>query len=721
MQARCLSVMGVAALAISTAPSRAGAAEAQMNESLQLIEVVVTARKREERLQEVPISANVQLGDALDRAGVVNLERMTNYVPNLTIQPAPGVPSLYIRGIGSGPNNPAFEPSVGLFIDGMYMGRGRQTSADFLDVERIEVLRGPQGALFGKNTSSGAINITTNAPTDSLEMSLAPTYYFDGDEGVETTAIVSGPLSDQLKARLALRHDDREGWLDNTAKNTMDPGRKSLQGRLTLAYDPSDTASFELKLHGFDYENTGDFFSTAPFGGRKSFTRPSTPGVAEFDEGDAFNAGLTGNFALSSGLTLTSITGYSSFEYLRQVDSDFTANPFFVTQFGESFWQISQELRLTSSSDGPFNWVAGLYVHRAESDDILARSFISLGALNGTSDRIMDQQTNSYSAYAQGTYSFNENWRATAGLRGTLEDKSATFDRSVTGTPPASWLSTDLAGEIDETAVDPSIQIQYLLGPSMYYASYAKGSKAGGFVAASTAVPQSGFAYDGETSKSFEIGTKLELLDRRAQLNVALFHTKYEDLQVSAWDPNANATLTRNAADATSKGVELELTARLARALTLRTAVGYLDVEYDDFPGALCLFRPVPPVGTCLENIGGTRIPRAPEWSASGGLDLDTPVGSSLRLIGNFTASYRSGIFLDDNLNPASYQEGFVKLDARLGIGSDTNSWEVALIGQNLTDELTSSYALGTPFATTTESFSIDPSRVIGIQLRINR
>ncbi len=720
MLTRCFGLMSATALAVTTMPIHAQSTSATDDESLQLFEVVVTARKREERLQEVPISANVQLGAALERAGVVNLERMTNYVPNLTIQPSPGVPSLYIRGIGSGPNNPAFEPSVGLFIDGIYMGRGRQTSTDFLDVERIEVLRGPQGALFGKNTSSGAINITTALPTDTLEMSIAPTYYFDGDEGIETTAFVSGPLTDHLSARLSLRYDDRDGWLRNTAKNRMDPSREALQARLTLAYEPSDTASFVLRMHGFDYEYTGDFFSTAPFGGEKSFTRPSTPGVNEFDDGDAFTVGLTGDFELSSGLTLTSITGYSTFSYLRQVDSDFTENPFFLTQFGESFWQLSQELRLTSASDAPFDWVAGLYFHRAESDDILARSIISLGALDGASDRIMDQRTNSYSAYAQGTYNFNENWRLTAGLRATIEEKTAMFERSVTGSPPASWLATDLVGDIDETAIDPSIQLQHLLGPSMFYLSYGKGSKAGGFVAASTAVSQSGFAYDGETSKSVELGTKLELFDRRAQLNVAIFHTKYEDLQVSAWDPNANATLTRNAADATSKGVEVELTARLTRALTLRTAAGYLDAKYDDFPGALCLFREVPPPGTCVENIGGTRIPRAPEWSASGGLDLDVPVGA-LRVIGSLSASYRSGIFLDDNLNPASYQEGFTKVDARIGIGSATNTWEVALIGQNLTDELTSSYALGTPFATSTESFSIDPSRVIGVQLRVSR
>ncbi|RIA37951.1 iron complex outermembrane receptor protein [Hephaestia caeni] len=713
-------MIGWAAPAMAqTSPDAQAAQHEEADSSLQLEEIVVTARKREERLQDVPISANIQTGAALERGGIANLERMTNYVPNLTIQPSPGVPSLYIRGIGSGPNNPAFEPSVGLFIDGLYMGRGRQTSGDFLDVERIEVLRGPQGALFGKNTSSGAINITTGVPTDERELSASMTGYVAGDKGIEATAVASGPLTDKLKARLALRYDNREGWLYNTAKDHHDPKRENIQGRLTLAYDPSDTVSFVLRTHLFDYDIQGDFFSTAPFGAKKTFTRATTPGVDEFDRGHGANIGLTTDIQLGGGYSLTSITGYSKFTYLRAVDSDFAVDPFFTTQFGESFWQLSQELRISSPSDGIFNWVAGVYAHRAESDNILAFSSISLGALDGTSRRSMDQKTDSLSGYVQGTFRLTEQWRVTAGLRGTVEKKDAIFIRDVTGSPPASWLATDLTGKIDETAFDPSVQIQYLTGPSMFYVSYAKGSKAGGFVAASTAVQQSGFAYDGETSQSFEVGAKLELFDRRAQLNIALFRTKYTDLQVSAWDPIANATLTRNAADATSKGIEAELTARLSSPLTFRGAIGYLDAKYDDFPGALCLYRQTAPAANCLENIGGTRIPRAPKWSASGGLDLDQPVGGNLHVTGNFTVSYRSGIFLDDNLNPASYQSGFAKIDARLGIGTLNGGWDVALVGQNLTNKLTSSYALGTPFAVNTESFSIDPPRVIGLQLRL--
>ncbi|MGB3626230.1 MAG: TonB-dependent receptor [Henriciella sp.] len=694
--------------------------ETAQGSSLKLQPVVVNSRKRVERLRDVPISAEVQTGEQLADLAIPNLERMSLYVPNLTIQPAPGVPSLYIRGIGSGPNNPAFEPSVGLFVDGIYLGRGRQTSSDFLDVERVEVLRGPQGALLGKNTSSGAINITTANPGQDTEFSLTATGFFEGDEGYEATAVASGPLSDNLGARIALRLDDRDGWLYNTAKNQTGPQRESLQGRLTLVYDLNPAARFTFKATHFDYDYEDDFFSTSAFGDPKTFTRATSPEVDEFDDGDSTVLALTGEFDLGGGYTLTSTTGYSEFSYLRQVDSDFAEANLFKTQFGESFWQLSQELRLASPTDGPFSWLAGAYIHRAESDDILAQSTITfLPTFDGVGTRSMDQETDSLSAYGQASYRFTDRWQLTGGVRVTNESKSATYDRFNVGSVPGTWSETDLEGEIEETELDPSVQLQYFLDNGMLYVSLARGSKGGGFVAASTAVEQDGFAYDGEVSKSVEVGGKFDLADGRAQLNVAVFQTKYEDLQVSAWDPAANATITRNAADATSQGIEVGLTARISEPLTFRGSAAYLDAKYDDFPNALCLYDPNPAPGVCLENIGGTDIPRAPEWSASGGLYLDTPITSSLQLTGNVTASYRSGIFLDDNLNPASYQDEFTKIDARIGIGSINDNWELAVIGLNLTDELTSSYALGTPFTAGSESYSIDPPRVIGVQMTL--
>lgn len=702
----------LATLVTATAVPSLGSTQ-EMGEALQVEEILVTARKRTERLQEVPISANIHSGENLIKSGVANLERMSSYVPNLTIQPSPGVPSLYIRGIGSGPNNPSFEPSVGLFVDGIYLGRGRQSSGDFLDIARIEVLRGPQGALFGKNTSSGAINITSNSPTDAPEFSLTMTGYVDGDTGADAIAVASGPLSDTLKARIAVRYDNRDGWLSNTEKGGKDPGRERLQGRLTLAYEPSDTVSFELKANAFDYTVDGDFFASAPFGGDIDFTRESTGTVDEKDSGKGVNIGLTTNVEFGGGYTFTAITGYSTFDYLREVDSDFMAPAIFKTEFGEDFWQFSQEIRVTSPIEDRFNWVAGAYAHRAESDNILARSYITFAPLDGIGTRSMDQTTSSYSAYAQGSFNFTENWRLTAGLRATYEKKKASFIRFNEGDVPGNWLTTDLFGTLSETAVDPSVQLQYISGPSMFYASFAKGSKAGGFVAASTAVTQDGFIYDGETSESFELGTKLDLFDRRAQLNIAVFHTKYKDLQVSAWDPQANATLTKNAADATSKGIEVELAARIAEPLTFTGSFGYLDAKYDEFPGALCLY---PETGVC--DIAGARIPRSPKYSATGAFDFKQPISASLKIDANLTVSYRSAIFLDDNQNPASRQGGYAKIDARIGLGSISETWEVALIGQNLTDKLTASYALGTPFVVDHESYAIDSPRVIGVQFR---
>lgn len=690
--------------------------------SLQLDEVVVTARKRTERLKEVPISANVQSGEELAKLGVADLEQMTNYVPNLTIQPSPGTPSMYIRGIGSGPSNLAFEPSVGLFIDGLYMGRGRQSSTEFLDVARVEVLRGPQGALFGKNTSSGAVNITTNVPTSDFEAMLRSTGYFEGDEGYDLTGILSGGLTDKLSGRIAIGYTNRDGWIRNTALgNKQEPQRENVQGRLTLAYEPNTSSEFILRAHLFDYQTDGDFMASFPFGAERTLTRATTPGLDEFDDGNGANVGLTGNFEFGEGYTLTTITGYSNFEYLRQLDSDWSPDPYFRSQFGESFWQASQEVRITSPVNNAFSWIAGAYFHRAESDEIITRSYITFGPFLGTSFRIVDQQTTSASIYGQATYDFSKNWRLTGGLRGTFEKKEGGYDRTNAGVVPGTWLDTDLVGEIEEEAFDPSVQLQYLSGPSMFYVSYAKGSKAGGFVSSSTVVTQDGFVYSDETSSSVEAGAKLDLFDRRAQLNLAVFETEYKNLQVAAWDPIANAAITRNAADATARGVEAELAARINEALTFRGSAAYLDIKYDDFPGANCLYDPNRAPGPCLENIGGTRVPRAPEWSATAAFDLDKPLTDRLNLTGRIAASYRSGIYLDDTLAPASYQSDFTKIDARIGIAGVDEDWEVAFIGRNLTNELTASHALGTPFNATSESYALDKPRVLGVQLTLRR
>jgi len=681
-------------------------------------EVLVTARKRTERLQDVPISVNVTSGEELASQDVRNLEALSGSVPNLHIQATPGNNAIYIRGIGSSPGNLAFEQSVGLFIDGAYAGRGRQFAAPFLDVASVEVLRGAQGALFGKNTAAGAINITSNGPTANRELSTTVTGTVDGDKGYEITQIVSGPITDKLLVRLAGKYSDNAGWLENTTTGDHNPAREDLVGRAVIDYLASDTLSFRLKVEGASQDLTGQPMSSVSPGSSKSFTRATTPGVPDYDNANSFNSVLTINKDFANGVTLTSITAYSAFDYDKQIDSDFTINPLLRTTFQEDFSQISQEVRLTSPNDGPLTWIVGAYAHRNEID-MHQNSSVLMGPFNGASDRLFNQTDESYSLYAQATYALSDQWKLTAGLRQTWEDKAADQTRATTGVVPPSWINTPLQGQRKESQLDPSVQIQYVLDRNtMFYASYAKGSKAGGFVGAQSTGTQAQFEFEGETSQSVEVGTKLTLLNGRATLNLAAYTSKFDDLQVSGFNAATNAFITTNAASAKSQGVEAEGTLRINPSITLSGSLAYNDAKYDSYPTAPCIYENgVAPPANCVADIGGTTLPRAPKWSGALTLNVNHPLDNGIRLLADATVRGRSGTYLEENLNPLSYQEGFSKVDLRLGLASADDTWTLALIGRNLTDELTASHSFGTPFLAGTQTYVVDPGRIVSIQL----
>ena len=711
----------LAACGIQALPGVASAQTAPAGDGLQVQEIVVTARKREERLQDVPISANVTTGAALEKQDVKSLSELNSYVPNLFIQKTPANEAIYIRGIGSPAGNLAFEQSVGLFVDGVYAGRARQFAAPFLDVERVEVLRGPQGALFGKNTSAGAVNIVSRGPSSTFESISTLTATVAGQSGWEATQILSGPLTDTVSGRVALKISENEGWLKNTVNLRDEPRAYNLVGRAVLEWRPNDQLNVRLKLDGARQELTGQPMTTVAPGGSLKFERETTLGVPDYDNTNSFNTVLTATYDFASGHTLTSITGYSQFDYSKVIDSDFTSRSLLTSSFIEAFEQTSQELRLASPTDGRFTYIVGAYYHD-NTTDIDQSTGITFGPFNGSQNRDFSQSNKTVSLYAQGVYAVTDKLRATVGLRQTWDDKSADQTRDKTGVLPPTWLATSLTGSRDEQAFDPSAQLQYSFsGDAMVYVSYARGSKAGGFVAAQSTTTPTQFQFDGESARSVEVGTKLMLLDRRVRLNAAIFETEYSDLQVSVFNAQSNSFITGNAASATSRGVELELAARLTPSLDLSSAASWLDAKYDDFPGAGCIY-PLPPTPagqTCTQNIGGTRIPRAPEWTFTGALNLNHPISGDLRLVGSLSATYRSEAFLEDSLSPASLQKAYTKIDARIGLADAEDRWEVAVVGKNLTDELTASHAFGTPFIAGSETFVVDLPRVIALQARL--
>ena len=354
----------------------------------QLEEVVVTAQKRVESLMDVPISVSALTGQKIADAGIQRSEDLAAYVPNFQVTQDPIGDKINIRGIQSG-NQAGFEQSVASFVDGIYRGRGTQTRWSYLDVARVEVLRGPQPTLFGKNTVAGALNITTERPTDDFESELSAGYNIEFDE-TELQAIVSGPLSDTLRARAVIQNREmKEGWVENAAYDEDNPDSQELFGRISLEWDIGDNTQMFVKYEGGNFDVTGNPWvmieggplspileaAGVPTGavfesymGNNGFPLLGIPGddVIDFGsvgsyDGDTQEIMAQLEHQLESGSVFTAIAGYSEYDYERFLDAD--QNPLPVVRFDdtEDFDQTSLELRLTSATGGALEYIAGLY------------------------------------------------------------------------------------------------------------------------------------------------------------------------------------------------------------------------------------------------------------------------------------------------------------------------------------------------------------------------
>ena len=391
----------VAAIALATA---APISHAQMLE-----EVIVTAQKRTESLQDVPISVSAIQGEKLEEAGIANMSALADYVPNLTISDAAVNTNIYMRGMGSG-NNRAFEQSVGMYIDGIYMGRGRQYRSPFLDIQRVEVLRGPQGTLFGKNTVAGAINVTTASPDMGEELNGSIAAATEDNDGFITEGYLSGSLTDTLAMRLSFKYAENSGTFDNNFTNDDELDIEDSSYRLTAVWQPTDNLDVNVKYSHSDFERAGAPSTTKQyldaasreelFPNRSDFTRGAyaitdifypemateavsegvtfkdnnkgtdgkTVGIGYSEDGtdtETDNAVLKLDYSMGDFL-LTSITGYSTYDAVDSVDVDWLPIQFIARDDDQTFEQFSQEFRITSPGGEFFDYVAGAYFEKSD-------------------------------------------------------------------------------------------------------------------------------------------------------------------------------------------------------------------------------------------------------------------------------------------------------------------------------------------------------------------
>lgn len=723
------------ALAQETAPAPE---EHQATEHQATVEeIVVTARRFEESLQSTPVAVSAFTGAGLEQAGAFSLVDAAAAVPNLTMSStgsgAGGTSNTqaFLRGVGQTDFLITTDPGVAIYIDGVYYARTTGSAFDVIDLERIEVLRGPQGTLFGKNAVGGAISLISRPPSDRTGGSLQLTT--GSFNRADIRASVDLPLSDTVRTRISGVWRNRDGF----ARRTVDGGdlsdQNQLGGRFYLDWAPSDRVSFSFIADG-TRERGGSAQSALmsfnpnvglarlwrnlvqiPQGLSLPIVNAATPFVSSatgpnVSNLDLWGTSLTGKFEVSDNIEIKSITAYRKLKAEFARDGDNSPSSYVETHNRVNQDQFSQELQLIGGGpDSKFRWVVGGYYFNEgaiDRNDVRLASglYRALEALPGPVvplspapcpvacaggpgnpinigfdldfDIYNRIRTRSYAAFGQASYAITDALRASVGLRYTKEDKSYFLDhRRVNSGAPI--IVPTLVKRSDDD-ISPRFGLDYRASEAVFlYASAAKGFKSGGFNGRPTTIGAVQ-SFGPETLWSYEIGAKTDLLNRRLRFNIAGFFSEYKDIQLSSVRADSTGNLilvTENAGRAETKGVEIELTAIPTTGLNFTASLGYLDARYTSLnPGATITLA--------------TSFVKAPEWTAGAALSYTfelSPGAGDLMLRGDWT--YRSHYFNEPTNSTIIDQDGFSLFNARIAWTSPAERFEVALFGTNLTDK----------------------------------
>jgi len=762
------------------------AATAQEQVTLEVIQV--TAQKRSENAQETPISMNVLSAEDIKEKSIDKIDDLQYSVPNLHMTETGISTQMFIRGIGTG-NNQGFEQSVGQYIDGVHYGRQQLLRMPFLDLERIEVLKGPQSIMFGKNSVAGALNLSSAKPTEDTEIHLGVQYQ-PTNGATEFTGMVSGELMDTLSARLAVRDYSEDGYIENTFKNRDETIREESAMRLSLLWEPSDNMNFLFKIEQDDFEGTGrqievirddPALAGSPMPGATfsqilgALGHPNAIAESELNykrQSDAEesnsnslnNATLTANFKFGD-YTLTTVSGLVSYDFVETCDCDYTAAPIFSVFIDEEYQQFSQEIRIVSPVGEKFDWLGGLFYQTSElafDDNIIIPTNSVLGLISGgalaplngeAAGRNYQLDTDMFSAFFQGRYHFNDALTLTLGARYTSEDKTSSRVMNITDastgnitTNPASPALFDavfgiqseqspyspeghnLQGERNETSFTPLINVSYKIDEDiMAYASATTGFKAGGFDARANNV--NSWEFEEEEATAYELGIKSLLLEDTLEVNLSFYRTEYDNLQVSQFDGVLGFNV-GNAKETVVQGVEVEGRWIILDGLSMQYGMAYLDHEYKDFTNGNCHSRQVPDGdmgadGNQLCDYTGKSGQYTPKFTASIGFDYFTDISflgfEYFRTTLGLYHSAKQNV--DVNLNPLYEVEAYDKVDMRIALESE--NWNIALFGKNMTNEEVLTYVgnnplSGSTFGTDTFYGFIDKPAIYGIQLDYN-
>lgn len=683
--------------ALSLAPV-ASAQDTSVSQTSEDGEIIVTARLRSETLQDVPMSVSVATAEALENAGVTSVLELSRVTPGLVIERAPAAlnANVTLRGLGTSGGPGTFESSVAFFINGVYLPRTREFSTSLFDVERVEVVRGTQGSLLGKNTSLGAVNLVTRRPDGDFEANISLSRELEYDS-TTLTGGVSAPITDTLSVRLAGIYDDEGGWVSNEVTGEDNGGGVRRAGRITFDWAPSSNfdATFlyevqDVELLGLTAEiaqsnaAVNNLATLAGYPGletnldRRSADSDSRVPHGYVDTDDIRRGSLTAHWR-TGYYELTSQTAWSETSGGSAAGTDYLPGDYFLYTVDTDTSSMSQEFRLTSPDDGRLRHVVGVWF--GENDYTQSdRWDVDYPAPVGSNDFInsVDQHTQSWSLFGQADFDISERLTLSSGVRYTEEEKEAELEREVI-TPGALTFAFPAYAPFtlsrSESAFDGLVNLRYTVSDDlMLYAAWAQGTKSGGFASSAGLLDQS--EYRPEVAQTTEVGLRYQNSDRSLTANATLFSTQVSDYQLVTF---TGVTFVIGNTDLESQGIESQVIWRPNALPGLRLDWSNTYAETGD-------------------TITGGRIPNAPLWSGRLAAGYEHELGEGLSLNLNGGVTYESGQTRQQDPNFPPPSDSITKYDASIGLSADAG-YSIRLYGQNLTNENRSVFAFPMAFA----------------------
>lgn len=700
-----------------TALALALASVSLTSQAAQIEEVVVTAQKRAQSAQDVGVAITAMSGEQLKEMKMATATDVAAQVPSLDIKNTLGAtnPVVTIRGVGLNDFHANNSQSAGVYIDEVFLSAPSMLGFQLFDLDRVEVLKGPQGTLYGRNTTAGAVNFISRKPTEEFEAGV--TVGYGSYKTYETEGFISGALTENLNGRLSVKYSDRQGgYIENTYTGNDEYGAATTEAwRAQLAWDISESADMLLNVHagetkgdagttwksfGVSVQDPMDF-SDCPAYAQTGMSGPGCYDWAGYADPNPDNPykgawnmdpqmdidskGASVHFNVDLGAaTLTSISGYES--VIRDMEEDAGGSP---DEESDIFYHnenslFSQEIRLTSNNTSDFSWIVGGFYSTEKAIGDPNQYIKSRATLNTDFTVSWDQKTTTYASFVHTEWQFTDTLKLITGIRYTKEEKE--FEGQTTDDNPFndSWylglIGEDPAGgavvlgQTDDTFEDDNVSGKIGLDwtPTdnlLFYASVSKGFKSGGFSGAWVGSDEELAPYDSEEITAYEVGMKATMLENTLQLNASAFQYDYENMQLFTTPENSLALIAlTNAEEATIRGAEVEAWWIPVDGLDVRAGVSFLDTENND------------------PAFKGLELPNAPEYSFNMSVRYEWSLNNDLRAAVMLAGTYQDDIYKQVENRPFHKVDGYGLLNARASIYF-RDQWELSLWGDNITDK----------------------------------